>query len=339
MGDPAARLRELAVSAGYAAALRAAAVLRIADAFTETATAEELAAAVGARPDTVDRLMTALTHHRVFERRADGRFAHTACSRLLREDEPGGLRYMTLWATEPWTWRMWAVLDESVRSGASVSGGLFGKDFFRYVHEDAPESAEVFARAMTQGSARTAAAIAGELDLTGARSVADIGGGQGHVLATLLERHPGLRGILFDLPAVVADADERLRPGGALAGRAALVGGDCLSSIPVRADVYLLKNLLEWDDDRTAATLRNLAAAAPPGARVVIVQNLVDDAPEPKYHTAMDLMLLLNVGGRRHTRPGLTRLAETAGLPVTRAHPIPGTHLTALECRVRPASG
>jgi len=99
------------------------------------------------------------------------------------------------------------------------------------------------------------------VDLTGVSTVADIGGGQGFVLAGLLERDPALHGTLLDLPAVVAGADPRLRDGGALAARAALLPGDCREGIPVRADLYILKNILEWT---TRAPAPRCATSWPP---------------------------------------------------------------------------
>jgi trans-aconitate methyltransferase len=224
------------------------------------------------------------------------------------------MRHVTLWATEPWTWQVWPKLDDAVRHGRSVFADVHGKDFFDYLHADAPESAEVFNQAMTQSSRQAARDVADVLDLGDARTVADVGGGQGMMLATLLERDPELRGYLLDLPAVVADAEPRLRPGGDLADRAELVPGDVRNAIPVAADVYIVKNLLEWDEDSTRRTLANIMSAAEPGARVVVIENLVDETSSPKFTTAMDLLLLLNVGGAKHTRESLTAAMSRAGL-------------------------
>lgn len=215
---PAMRLRELIFGAACAAAVRAAARLGVADALGDRpTTAEELAAAVKTEPRPLDRLLRTLSCYGIFAETDDGKYVHTEMSRLLREDTPNSLRYISLWCTEPWTWDAWPRLDDAVRSGRSVFDDLYGKGFFDYLHEDARESAEVFNRAMTTSSKQSAQDIAGLLDLAGASSVADIGGGQGHVLASLLEKYPSLEGTLLDLPKVVANADPRLRDGGALA--------------------------------------------------------------------------------------------------------------------------
>ncbi|MGC0339233.1 methyltransferase [Streptomyces sp. SLBN-8D4] len=331
---PSMRLRELAFGAACAAALRAAARLGVPDALDDSPQAvEDLAAAVKTEPRTLRRLMRALSCYGIFAEQPDGTFAHTDMSRLLREDDPNSLRSIALWCTEPWTWAAWPMLDEAVRSGRNVVEDLYGKEFFQYLNEDAPESADVFNRAMTTSSVQSARDVADFLDLSGCASVADIGGGQGHVVASLLEKYPTLHGTLLDLPRVVENADPRLRPGGALADRMRLVPGDCRAAVPVKADVYVIKNILEWDDDSTTRTLRNVIEAGGPGARVVAIENLVDDSPSMRFSTAMDLLLLLNVGGAKHTTESLTGRLTEAGLVIDDVRPV-NPYLHAFDCTV-----
>ncbi|MER6347395.1 methyltransferase [Streptomyces sp. NPDC001595] len=331
---PPMRLRELVFGAACAAALRAAARLGVADALGATPMAvEDLASAVKTEPQPLRRLLRALSCYGVFAEQQDGTFAHTDMSRLLREDDPHSLRYITLWCTEPWTWDAWPKLDEAVRTGRNVVEDLYGKEFFTYLNEDAPESADVFNRAMTTSSTQSAREVAEFLDLSGSKSVADIGGGQGHVVASLLEKYPSLHGTLLDLPRVVENADPRLRPGGALADRVRIVPGDCRVDIPVQADVYIIKNILEWDDDSTARALRNVIAAGGPGARVVVIENLVDDTPSMRFSTAMDLLLLLNVGGAKHTTESMVGRLTAAGLDIDDMRPV-NAYLHAFDCTV-----
>ncbi|MEW2082489.1 methyltransferase [Streptomyces sp. NPDC005283] len=331
---PAMRLRELVFGAACAAAVRAAARLGVADALGDApATAEQLATAVDSDARSLRRLLRTLSCYGIFIETEDGTFAHTDMSLMLRDDDPNSLRYIALWCTEPWTWDAWPRLDEAVRSGGSVFHELYGKGFFEYLHQDAHESAHVFNRAMTTSSRQSALEVAELLDLTGISVVADIGGGQGHVLASLLEKHPAVRGTLLDLPDVVAKADPRLREGGALADRVRIVPGDCRQDIPVEADLYIIKNILEWDDESTRRTLGNIVAAARPGARVVVIENLVDDTPSMKFTTAMDLLLLLNVGGAKHTKESLVHRVTKAGLLIGEIRPV-NPYLHAFECTV-----
>ncbi|MFD4547868.1 methyltransferase [Streptomyces sp. NPDC058466] len=329
---PPMRLRELVFGAACAAAVRAAARLGVADALEDTPmSVDDLAAAVKTQPHTLRRLLRALSCQGVFVEHPDGTFGHTEMSRLLREDDPHSLRYIALWCTEPWTWNVWPKLDEAVRSGRNVFEDVYDREFFDYLNSEAPESAHVFNRAMTTSSEQSARDVANLLDLRNVSSVADIGGGQGHVLASLLEKHPTMHGTLLDLPGVVENADPRLRDGGALAGRVRVVAGDCREDIPVQADVYIIKNILEWDDDSTRRALANVRKAARPGARVVVIENLVDDTPSMKFTTAMDLMLLLNVGGAKHTRQSMVDRLTDAGLVIGDVRPV-NAYLHAFEC-------
>ncbi|MFH8448162.1 methyltransferase [Streptomyces fungicidicus] len=331
---PPMRLRELVFGAACAAAVRAAVRLGVADALDDTPmTVDELAAAVKTQPHTLRRLLRALSCQGVFAENPDGAFEHTEMSRLLREDDPHSLRYIALWCTEPWTWNVWPQLDEAVRSGGNVFEDVYDQEFFTYLNESAPESAHVFNRAMTTSSEQSARDVARVLDLDDAASVVDIGGGQGHVLASLLEKHPHLHGTLLDLPGVVENADPRLREGGALAGRVDVVARDCREDVPVQADVYIIKNVLEWDDDSTRRALANVCAAARPGARVVVIENLVDDTPSMRFTTAMDLLLLLNVGGAKHTRQSMVDRLTDAGLVIGDISPV-NAYLHAFECTV-----
>lgn len=321
--SPMSELMELALGAARAGAVRAAVTLGLPDALGDTpAPVADLAAAVGADPDALGRLLRSLASHGVFAEQGTEHYVHTPTSLVLRSDAADSVKDVVLWCTEPWTWSLWGRLDEAVRTGDEMFTEAYGRRFYQHLHSEWPESAKVFDRAMTQQSRGAALALADLLPLSGAGTLADVGGGQGIVLVTLLQRHPGLRGCLLDLPDVVANADARLRPGGELGDRVRLLGGDCLKEIPVRADVYLFKNILGADEDDSVLILRNALAAASPGARMVIVENFVDDGPGTRLASAMDLRMLLVTGGRKHTRAGLLRVAERAGLTVRGVRPV-----------------
>ncbi|MEU3711105.1 methyltransferase [Streptomyces catenulae] len=330
-------LRELSLSSAGAAALRVASRIGIADLLGDAPVpTAELAAALQADPEVLERLLRTLKQYGIFTETPEGH-VHTPASRLLREDHPETLKFWVQWVTEPWTWELWPHLEEAVRTGKGHFEERYGTDFFTHLHRESPESTEVFNRSQTELSRLASDAIADRLDLRGVRTLADIGGGRGHTLATLLERNPDLDGTLVDLPAAVAEPDPRLRPGGALSARARAVAGDCLKEIPVEADVYLFKSILEWGDDRTVTALRNAARAGHPGSRIVVITNLVDDSPEIRYATGIDLLFLLNTDGKRHTKKGVTALVERAGLRLEGVAPLT-SHLHAVEASVPPGS-
>ncbi|MET8014014.1 methyltransferase [Streptomyces sp. NPDC005271] len=321
------RLGELAFAAGNAAAVQTATRLKIPDMIDDKPVpVEELAERTNLDPHLLYRLLRALTTYGVFQEVGGRCFAHTDASLPLREDSPDGIRNLVLWIGAPWTWRAWPLLEEAIRTGKSVIPGVFGKEFYDYLREDAPEDEQLFARAMTDSSVRSSDVVAQTIDLTGVRKAVDIGGGQGLLTRTLLDRFPDLHGVLFDFEQVVAGAHEDLKAGGRLASRATVMPGDCLKSVPVEADVYILKNLLDWPDESSRAVLRNIAASAPPGARVIIIDSLVDAHPdEMRITTTLDLFLLMNVGGQKHSLSGFDKLFAETGIEKLRVDTVPGT--------------
>jgi C-methyltransferase len=330
---PMTTVRELSLAAAGSAALRAAVRCGLAERIDrEPVPLATLAQDLSLDPDVLERLLRALRQYGIFDETEQGH-VHTPASRLLRGSEPGSLRYWVQWVTEPWTWDLWPHLEQAVRSGKGGFEERHGTDFFTHLHREWPESTEIFNRSQTELSRLASDAVADRLDLTGVRSLADVGGGRGFTLCTLLERNPDLHGTLVDLPAAVAEPDPRLAPGGTLAGRSQVLAGDCLREIPVEADVYMFKSILEWDDDLTVTALRNAARAGRPDSRIVVITNLVDGSPEIRYATGIDLLFLLNTNGRRHTRAGVTALVERAGLRVESVGPI-NSHLHAVEASV-----
>ncbi len=334
-------LLEVAFGAAAAGALLAAVRLGVADALgDEPAEAADLAARVRAEPGALDRLLRALSQHGIFAEVDTCRYAHTAASRMLREDAEGGLRYMVRWLGADWTWRAWPMLAEAVRRGECVVPDIFGKDFYAYLKEDAPDDELLFMRAMTQSSGRTSDAVVAALDLQGVQRVADIGGGQGHLLRRLLERYPSMYGVLFDLEAVTVNVDPALRRA-PLSRRCEIVAGNFLRGVPTGADLYILKNIVEGPDESSTIVLGNIVAAAKAGTRVAIVSSLLETAPaEMKVTTAWDLTLLLNVGGQKHRASDLAAVISGSGLRLSRSLPVPGTFPTLhlFECVV-PESG
>jgi C-methyltransferase len=320
--SPVTTLRELSLASAAPAALRAAIRIGVADELGDTPVpVRQLAKSLEVDAAVLARLLRNLRCYGIFGETENG-ITHTAASRLLREDHPQRLKYWVLWVTEPWVWELWPDLEQAVRIGRGHFEDRYGKGFFAHLHENWQESTEVFNRSQTELSKLTAAAIAEALDLSGAKTFADIGGGRGYTLATLLEKNPHLHGTLVDLPAAVAEPDPRLRPGGALAGRSRVMAGDCLKEIPVETDVYQFKSILEWDDEKSVTALRNAKRAGRPGSRVLVITNLIDDSPEIKYATGIDLLFLLNTNGKRHTKEGVTALVDRAGLRLESLTPV-----------------
>jgi hypothetical protein len=296
-------------------AVVAAAQLRLADSVEDPATeVGTLATAVQADPDALLRLMRALTMLGIFRKVGERSFAHTDLSRLLRSGAPEGFLDMVLLEGAGWSWAMSSRTAEAVRTGGAIFPAVYGKDLFTYFAEDDPVAGTMFDKAMTALNEASIPGVTEALDLTGVNTVADVGGGQGSLLRALLLANPGLHGVLLDVEHALAEAHADLREGD-LAARCQLVVADCTQSVPTSADVYLLRHVLHmWDDDTAVQVLRNCAEHAGPGARVVVIEQLLqEDSGDPSI-ALLDLHMLAIGGGRTRTAGDFARLVERAGL-------------------------
>ena len=150
----------------------------------------------------------------------------------------------------------------------------------------------------------------------------DVGGGNGTVVAALLEAHPDLQGMLYERPTVLALARHYLTAHG-VADRCDVVAGDFFASVPEGADLYVLKSVLhDWDDDRCVTILRNCRAAMHGASRLAIVEFVVPEqmTADPVLLPAalLDLIMLAYAGGRERTKTEFTRLLERADLRLER---------------------
>lgn len=309
------RIMQFLLGKEISGAVVAAAELRIADAVGEEPTpVTELARIVGADPDALYRLMRALTTLGIFQEVDERTFAHSELSAGLRSEAPEKLADMVLLEGAEWGWRMSSGMAEAIRSGQPLFPAIYGKDLFSYFMEDEPEAGQVFDRAMTAITEASLGPITEALDLTGVTTVVDVGGGQGSLLRTVLERNPDAQGVLLEVEPVIGEAHEDLRSG-TLSARCQLVPGDCRESIPVAADMYLFRHVLHmWDDETGVQILRNCAASARPNSRIVVIEQLLSDGPDGQYAALMDLHMLAVGGGRFRSVQDFARLLQQAGL-------------------------
>src|SRR5664279_909594 len=147
-----------------------------------------LAAACDVDADALDRVLRLLSAHGIFERRPDG-YRHTPSSRLLRSDHPQSLRPFARMMGLPVIWGSLTALEHSVRTGRTGLETLEPKGFWAYL-QDHPAEADIFGRAMTAKSGAEVAAVLAAYDFTRFATIADIGGGRGHLLRAVLDATP-----------------------------------------------------------------------------------------------------------------------------------------------------
>ncbi|MCC6999024.1 MAG: methyltransferase [Deltaproteobacteria bacterium] len=291
----------------------------------ETRSADELAAAASAHGPSVYRLLRARASVGIFAEGPPGRFAHTPLSELLRDDTPGSLKPMALFMATPEHVRAWIDIQHSVRTGECAFTHAHGKLPWDYLH-DHPALGEIFNNAMTSFSAMAAGAVLQAYDFSGIGTLADVGGGHGFLLGSILASRPEMRGILFDLPQVVEGAGPTLAKFG-VEGRVTRQGGDFFAGAP-KADAYILKHILhDWSDADSVRILSSVRAAAGPSARVLIVELVVEPRPGPDLAKLMDLeMLVVTSGGRERTEPEWNAVLTQAGLRLARIVPTMSPH-------------
>jgi hypothetical protein len=291
-------------------------------------TAAELARVVGAHAPSLYRLLRALASLGLFAEDEGGRFAVTPLGEQLRSDVAGSMYGMARFLGSEEHGAIWNALGYAVASGEPAFEHVYCRSLWQYLDEDAQLSA-VFDGAMTSLMSAFRGEIAEHLDLGGARTVADIGGSAGVLMAALLERHPGLRGIVYDRPAVV----DNVRGGalGPLRERCEFVGGDFLASVPA-ADVLILSRVLhDWADADAVRILANCRAALPAHGRVAVIDSVIEPGNEPSFGKLLDLEMLVVTTGRERTRTEFEQLFTRAALRLTTVVPMQtGTILEAV---------
>jgi O-methyltransferase domain/Dimerisation domain len=324
MPPPQAILAQMSMGFIVSQAISVAAKLYIADYLKdEPKTVAELAALTATHEPSLYRLMRALTSVGVFAINADGRYANSPLSELLRSDHEESLRAVAHMICDQEHWRAHGNLLQSVKTGEVAFEYTFGMPVFPYFAQN-PEVGKVFDDAMTSFSRGIANAVAATYDFSEAETIADIAGGHGLLLATALKAAPEAKGILFDQPQVVAGAGEVLQAEG-VAERVERVSGDFFSAIPVEADIYLMKFIIhDWNDEQSLAILNNLAKSAKRGATVLLVESVVEeDDSIPSMSKVMDLNMLAMTGGKERTATEYAELFEKTGFKLTRVIPTP----------------
>lgn len=313
----------------------AACELRIPDRVAEKPqTADELAAECDTDPHATLRLLRALVSLGVLTQTDDGRFEGTPLSEQFRQDVFGIGPYAR-YITGPEVNKAWGGFLESVRTGQTAFDDVFGVSLFDFLAEH-PDRGQLFDRAMTANSQTMADQIVDAYDFSGLRTIVDVGGGQGLLLAAILRRHPSAKGILFDRPHVLEQAKEVLKEA-AVADRCSVVGGDFFQTVPEGADCYLMKAIIhDWDDERSRIILSNCRKAMAPHGRVLVIDRVIPERLEPTFlderATLMDLNMLVLTGGRERTEAEFKELFASAGLSLREIFPTP-SGISVIEAR------
>ena len=282
----------------------------------------DLARAVGADPATLHRVLRALASVGVFVERKDGRFALTPLGATLRSDRPDSLRAFAIMMVDDYWFQAWSDLLQSVKTGQTAFDRVHGMKVFDYFGKH-PDKARAFGEAMTSISGTENPVVAAGYDFSKVRTLVDVGGSQGHLLAAILKANRKLKGVLFDRPQVIDQA--RSAPyvnDKQIAGRIELAAGDFFQSVPAGADAYIMKYIIhDWDDDLCLKILGNCRRAMAPNGRVLVVDAVIPPGNDPHWGKLLDINMLVGPGGRERTRSEFEQLFARAGLKVRKIIP------------------
>jgi hypothetical protein len=271
----------------------------------------ELAAASATDPTALHRVLRALSVGGVLTELPSGEFELTTAGRLLTSDAPGSLRHLAVMFGAD-VHPLFSHLEHTIRTGEPPFEHVHGQPYYEFLASE-PDRAKQFQLAM--GASRQVPTVVDTCDLTGARVIADIGGGNGTLLAKVLAANPGAHGVLLDYPQAVEQAKTVLGDAGVLE-RCELIAGDFRDQLPT-ADVYVLSRVLgNWSDAEALPLLRSIHAAAPDQARLLVFDKVLPNGPGPHPGKIEDLLMMAFFRGGFRTEAQFRAVLAEAGFAI-----------------------
>ncbi len=284
-------------------------------------TVEELATAADVQAPALYRVLRALASVGIFAETKDKRFRLTPLAVTLQKAVPGSMHAAALMLGEKYWEDAWAQLLRGVKTGEMPFLKAHGIPPFEYL-EKHPEDLKIFGETMTSVSSTENSAIAAAYKFSGLRTLVDVGGGNGSLLATILNANPKMKGVLFDQPSVITRAkqDRHITAKG-IAERCTLESGDFFEAVPKGGDAYIMKRTLhDWDDECCAKILANCCAAMSEKGIVLVVDAVIAPGNEPDRGKLLDMQMLV-IGGHERTKQDFATVFKDAGLRLTRVVP------------------
>ena len=282
----------------------------------------EIAAAAHANEDALYRMLRTLASFGVFTETSGRTFALTSAGNCLRSGVPGSLRGYVRWVTNGLIFRSYADLMHSAKTGENALEHALGQPLFSHLQSN-PQLSQTFNDGMTSFSQLVSSAVLEAYDFSGIKVLADIGGGEGALLSSIVQKYPAMRGLLLDQPHVLAGARKRFAQSG-LAERCSAAPVDFFQGVPPGADAYLMKSILhDWDDQRASVILKNCREALRnvAGGKLILVEGIVPAGNDPHMVKISDMQMLVLLGGRERTREEFQALLDHSGFRLTAVVP------------------
>jgi hypothetical protein len=325
MENPANTLLELSMIYAVPRCLHAIADLGVADALGDSPrTAAELAASTGADANALARALRLVASYGVFESTKDG-WVHTPASRLLRSDHPHSMRALMRMMGFQIYWKSFEILDKAIRTGKSTTSEISPGGAWAYLASN-PEKSKIFDEAMTGKSQGQIAGVLATYDFSRFKTIADIGGGRGHLLEAVLNKTPQATGVLFDQAHVVADVKA--------SARIKLQGGDFFKDALPVCDAYMIMQVIhDWSDAQALEILKAIRRSAPPHAKLLLIEAIVPDDAKPSWIKMLDIAMMTLLDGKERTRPEFESLLHAAGFKLEKVIDVGlGTSILEASC-------
>lgn len=283
-------------------------------------TAGELAGPTRTHAPSLHRLMRTLASLGVLTERDGQRFALTPLGEALETGAPGSARATPLTFGSPWFGSAFENIMHSLQTGGTGFEKANGMPVFDYLGQH-PEDAALFSETMVGFHGAEPPAVAAAYDFSAFKTVVDVGGATGNMLATILARYTGPRGVLFDMPHVVSGAPALLAERG-VDKRVTIEAGNFFESVPAGGDAYLLSHVIhDWNEDQCLTILGHCRKAMKPEGRLLLVEMVLPAGDTPHPGKILDMVMLVTPGGQERTEAEYATLLGKGGFRVTRVVP------------------
>jgi hypothetical protein len=318
---PHAQLIEMATAHWVSRIVYVAAKLDLADHLAAgPSSADELAGLTGTHAPSLYRLLRTLAHLGLMSEDTGRRFALTPLGEALKKNASGCARATVLTLAHEWCANGFGELLYSVQTGKSGVEKYLGMPVFDWFGKN-PEMASLFSETMVGFHGAEATAVATAYDFSGFKTIVDVGGATGHLLATVVSRAPGARGILYDLPHVVRDAAPLIQSHG-VADRVTVEAGSFFERVPSGGDAYMLSHVIhDWSEEQCLTILGHCRRAMKPDGRLLLIEMVLPPGNAPHPGKVLDMMMLVGPGGQERTAEEYDQLLANAGFRLSRVVP------------------
>jgi hypothetical protein len=312
MLNPPNTILEVSMMYAVSRCLHVIAEMGVADALgDDPRTAVDLAETTGANSDAVARALRVVSAYGIFERRNDGSghtsFTHTPASRLLRTDHPQSMRSFVRMLGNTVNWQSLGLLAHSMRTGEPATEQVIPGGSWTYYAQH-PEESRIFDEAMVGKAHGQIAGILAGYDFSPFKTIADIGGGRGHLLNAVLAATPDATGVLFDQPHVVKDA------AGTASARLEIRGGDFFKDTLPVCDAYLIMQVIhDWNDREAIQILSSIRRSAPTYAKLLLIEGILPEDSTSGWIEMANIFMLALMAGRERTRREFETLLNSSG--------------------------